>query len=1202
MICPSCSFENSDSARFCQNCGAGLPRPCPNCGNSTPSDARFCSACGFPQSSSTPVAALSMPMPAPGVSGERRVVTILFCDVKGSTASAERFDPEEWAEIMNGAFAPMIRPIYQYEGTVVRLQGDGLMAFFGAPVAHEDDPQRAVLAGLAIVHDIHDYAGLVKQRWGIEFEVRVGINTGLVVVGAMGSEQETEYTAMGDAVNVAARMEQTAVPGSVQIAEETHRWVAARFDFEDLGAIDIRGKREPVRSFRVLGPKQMPTHPRQARRLNTTMVGRSSESALLLGLLQKLAQGEGGIVCLIGEAGLGKSRLLHETKRAWQRFGPPERWYETGSLSYETGIPYAQFQRLLRRGAGIDNRDSQDEVRRKIGIYLDHLAPLERDRAAHLFETMFGLTHPGHQPPEGEAFRKQLFDMMLELCRNWADEAPMALVIDDLHWSDPASVDLLMHLLQLVPHAALLLICAMRPDRDAPGWTLTSEAARHYPDHYHEIVLTPLTSGESEQLVDQFAVDAPMSVRLRTRILQKTEGNPLFLEEVVLSFLAGDENGDDGVRSLYENDSLDDIDIPDSLHTLLQARIDRLPEPARQTLQLASVIGRKFAYRVLRQIAGPAADLDAHLQTLQNQELIRESVQATEREYIFHHALIQDAAYFTILRRQRREYHRRVGQALADLYPGRLEELAPVLAAHFDEANDLAQALHYFALAGDVAFRLYANVEAAAHYARAIEVAGQVQMTSEQWKHLYGRRGRALEVAGQPAEALRNYEEAGELAVRLHDPQLELFALVARSTLHSTPTAEHDPKRARQLSESALGIARSLNDYEAEAEILWNLMLLSKFSGTPQDAIGFGEASLAIARAHDLRRHMAFALNDLAIYGYVDSGEFGRALDCLIEARSLWQAFDDKPMLADNLASESLVRYLSGEFARSLEASVEARRISEEIGNLWGQSYSRWSEGEVLFAQGDVDRAIASMLTCLEQAEEAGFVAAMVGVSISLANLYADMGMLDAALERIEIPVKLSGKRLRGWRIWPYATKVSLLLRHGDIDAAISLHEQMESIEEWKAEKLQYPQHAPTVVLALAEVALVKEDVGAAMRYLGKLLNLFEETGLRPHKSAALQLHSHALRRNGQSDEAYRALLAARDAAAELGARSDLLPVLVDLGEMEMMRGNSAAAIAADEQALAVVDYMVAHTTDAAMRNAFLNSAIVTRLLARRPA
>ncbi|UCG26104.1 MAG: AAA family ATPase [Chloroflexota bacterium] len=453
MICPECQTSNREGANFCRRCGRLLVEHCPRCRISLLPDSDFCDNCGrpltpaatlgwvtggdHPQSSGAkrvdlsrtdiPAAADAAPPVEDGslaaaeqqilsptvprldryipeelrekldaarskgeMVGERRIVTMLFCDVKGSTAAAEHLDPEEWTEIINGAFEHMIKPVYKYEGTVARLMGDGILAFFGAPITHEDDPQRAILAGLDIVSQIAAYRERINQAWGIDINVRVGINTGLVVVGTVGSDLRMEYSAMGDAINLAARMEQTAEPGTVQVAHDTYKIVKSLFEVEELGGIAIKGKADPVLAYRVSGRKAEAGRQRGIEGLHAPLVGRDHELGTLQNVLSKAGQGVGHIVSVIGEAGLGKSRLIREAKRSLDN-GHSLDWIETASVSYETNQPYAPFQRLIRRLNNINPGDSAEQMQEKLADLRRQLDESGGHRAQRVFQTLFNL-------------------------------------------------------------------------------------------------------------------------------------------------------------------------------------------------------------------------------------------------------------------------------------------------------------------------------------------------------------------------------------------------------------------------------------------------------------------------------------------------------------------------------------------------------------------------------------------------------------------------------------------------------------------------------------------------------------------------------------------------------------------------------------------------------------------------------------------
>jgi len=719
--------------------------------------------------------------------GERRVVTMLFCDVKGSTAAAENMDPEDWTDVINSAFEHMIRPIYKFEGTVARLMGDGLLAFFGAPIAHEDDPERAVLAGLDIIAALKSYSDQVVQQHGIDFNVRVGINTGLVVVGAVGSDLRMEYTAIGDAINLAARMEQTAVPGTVQIALDTYKLVQAMFHFEDLGGIEVKGRNEPVQAYRVVGRKAISGQKRGIEGLHAEMVGREAELLVLHDVMADLKQGVGRIVCVLGDAGLGKSRLVNESYRDFKELiGPDGNWFETLSLSYEASQAYGLFRRLIRRITGIAYDDPVALVREKLAALLEGLPAERRPLADQLFEALYGLEmQNGDLLLEGESFKRELFETIRTVWQIQFSNRPTVMVFDDMHWSDAASIDLLLQLLPLTEEIPLVLLCAMRSERHLPAWQIKTTSDQEFHHRYAELLLRPLSEAESNELVDRLLKDVDLPDRLRANILEKSAGNPFFIEEVVRTLI---ESGMVISKERTVNGSAErywrvtgrevDLTIPDNLQSLLAARLDRLEEATRGTLQVASVIGRSFPHRVLQAVDEASPELDRRLDTLLRLDMIREAARVPEVEYAFRNPLTQEAVYQTILIKRRREFHLRVAEAMEALYPDRLEVFSGLLAHHYLLAGQRDRAIEYSRRAASQAIKLFAYEEAIQNLRAALELIKPGEKSAihsallEELADVYRllREGdQAIALYQEALEVWRGLEEANEAtAMRLH--------------------------------------------------------------------------------------------------------------------------------------------------------------------------------------------------------------------------------------------------------------------------------------------------------------------------------------------------------------------------------------------------------------------------------------------------
>jgi class 3 adenylate cyclase/tetratricopeptide (TPR) repeat protein len=1116
--------------------------------------------------------------------GERRVVTILFCDVKGSTAAAESMDPEDWAEVMNGAFEHLIAPIYRLEGTLARLMGDAILAFFGAPITHEDDPERAVLAGLQIVNGIAPYRERVHAQWGLDFNVRVGINTGLVVVGEVGSDLRLEYTAMGDAVNLAARMEQTATPGTVQVAEETYQRTAPLFEWESLGPVDIKGKAEPVAAYRVLARKDRPRRTRGIEGLYSPLVGRATEMSELRESLQILGRGHGGIVGLIGEAGLGKSRIIDELRSGWESGTPDGYWGESRGISYETTRPYAQFQQQLLQLCGVVQPEDLGEIRHKLAALLTDFPPDEQARAGLALQAVLGAEDPQDGGTlEGEALRRELYRTCAAVWRRQAARQPTVLVFDDLHWSDPASTELLIDLFRLTDTGPILFLCAFRPDRQAPAWQVKQAGETDYPHRYREVVLQPLSSGSSRELVDHLLSVSDLPPKLHALIEQKAEGNPFFVEEVIRTLIdrgavLRDANG----TRWKPGTDIDEIAIPDNLQGLLVARIDRLADETRRTLQLASVVGRTFYYRVLQAISETADELDSRLSDLQRSELIREAARDPELEYAFRHALTQEAAYSSILRKERRLYHLRVGEALERLFPDRQSDLAPLLAHHFFEAAD-ERALKYSALAGDQAFRMYAIESAIQHYRRALELERHTPSEDPQLlRHLYTRLGRSYELVGRFDAALDLYQQMRSAGQQSSDGELQLIALTETAKIYSTPTALFDPAKGGEFSDQAVELARQQGNPEAEARTLWNRSNSEMFAGEVARAVEFGDRSLELAQQFDLREQMAFTLNDLS-RPLMMLGQLDRAQQVNARARQLWRELENLPMLGDNFAGGAMAAYWLGQFDQAISEAQESYRITKSIGNIWGQAASRVWIGLSYFEVGRLDLAIDTLTECVDLSREGGIRLAILIAGSFLALTYSTLGAHELSLIAYEQAASVDRSQFP--HVWPIVPAVSarLMVRNGQVGEARRASEE-SYIGLKPVGSLNV---ADIVLLADAEISLAEGNPQRAVERLDQMLELAAAARRRPAVPEALLLRGRSLRALGEFELAREALQRALKEAEELGSGRVLWRILLEQSRLEAESGNSTDAEQLRARAGSAIAELVTSIDDPELRRSF---------------
>jgi class 3 adenylate cyclase/ATP/maltotriose-dependent transcriptional regulator MalT len=1104
---------------------------CPVCGAANPRDARFCNACGARIGDGTSGATPRVPREDVG---ERRVVTMLFCDVRGSTSMAETLDPEEWTDIMNAAFERLIAPVQRHEGTVARLMGDAILAFFGAPTAHEDDPQRAVMAGLEIVAAVAPFRERLASERGLDLDVRVGINTGPVVVGDVGAAQVREYSAMGDAVNVAARMEQTADPGTVRITGATYRLVADLFDAEPLGEIEVKGKTRPVEAFRVIGRRDAPWRVRAARTLEAPLVGRDREMARIDEALDDGARGRGTVVLLSGEPGIGKSRLVEEANARWASRRPDDdrHWDLWHCVPYDEMQPYAQYRRQVRDRAGILPEDTADEVRTKVAAMARRSPEGWAGTSERVSRALLGVELADEPRLEGEAFQRAAIELMVGT--TIALGAERLIVFEDLHWCDRASLELVRAVARLVEREAIVVLITSRADPGAPSWELATSLRADLGEHVVTIELDPLSTDAAGELIAELLPGDGLADDVREAILGKAEGNPLFVHEVARSLLerAAAEGGGltgEAVR----------LAIPDTLQSLITVGLDRLEPPARRVLQVASVIGRTFDEGLLASAIPPDGDLGDELSELERRGLIH-AVDGPTSAYTFHHALTQEAAYGSLLHKQRREIHRRVAGALEAANAERPEAVAPLLVRHFGEAGDDPATLRYATIAGDAAARLYANAEAAAHYATALDVARRTGEGAATLASLFERRGSALELAGAYEEATTTYEAMHEAARAFGDEHMQLRANTAFALLFATVTPKFDPERGRRLSEENAVMARRLGDRAAEARSLWNILVANVYGGgDPERAREAGMASLAIARELGEREQVAFTLNDLSRLELAD-GDLDAAVERLREARELWTALDNRPMLGENLGLSGSIHLLRGGHADALADARRSFELGEVIDNPWGQSFALFTVYRALLDLGEVGEAVATIQRCRELGERGGFSFAAIATRADLAHLCVTLGDPERALALAEESLEIARERVPPGVPMPRVAIARARIALGDLDGARAALEGGEG---------RMPEPEVTIVsaragMARSSLALASGDPEAAAADAEEVLARLHGRGIRIFVAEASLALARARIVAGDDRAAADALGVAAREADRLGERLVLAEAL----------------------------------------------------------
>lgn len=621
MQCPHCQAENPVTARFCMRCRAALSLICSNCQAELPADARFCMLCGQPvrvrpYEDDARHHRLRAVAPAPiraqvradaALVGERRPVTVLFLDVVGSTQLSQQLGPAQWTSLLGEVYEQIVPSIYRYEGTVARLLGDSLTAFFGAPVAHEDDPVRAVQAALDALTTAQNIASVWQERYGITFQMRARLNTGPIVVGPVGDDLRYDYTPMDGVVHLAMRLKFEGEPMTIVVTGHTHRFIEPFFETRPLGAVHVKGVDTPTAVYQVLGAREGEVHSRGVAGLNSPMVGRAAELAILLRLADTVRAGLGRGFLIVGEPGLGKTRLIAEWRAAVEQTTPGAfHWLMVPCRSYGRSVAYHLLNNLLRFITGVSEHANEAETRAALQAQLRALlGDAPADIYPYLCQVMGLRLEPDLaavvEALDGQTWRAFLQRALEKVLRALLARRPVALILEDIHWADPSSVELLSQLLSLTLTHPLLLGLTARYEPDAPGWSLATAARTRLGGGLHELTLAPLSERDTRQLVANLLQIEALPEPARQLILHKAEGNPFFVEEVIRMLI---EQGAIVRRNggWVAGRPITLSDIPDNLHSLLLARIDRLPDEVKQTLRIAAVIGRQFPVRVLERV------------------------------------------------------------------------------------------------------------------------------------------------------------------------------------------------------------------------------------------------------------------------------------------------------------------------------------------------------------------------------------------------------------------------------------------------------------------------------------------------------------------------------------------------------------------------------------------------------------------------
>jgi len=1167
MECLQCHHSNRPGAKFCEACGTPLARHCPSCQHEVRPEARFCDQCGHALPASTPTGGeaplkaavidrfhAQLPSYTPqhlsekvlasrsAMEGERKQVTVLFADVVGFTTMAERLDPEQVHLLMDGCFARLTAAVHRYEGTVNQYTGDGIMALFSAPIAHEDHPQRALLAALAIQETTGEYGERLRRELDLDFRLRIGINTGLVVVGRIGDNLRMDYTAQGDTTNLAARLQTLAEPGTILVSEPTYRLTQGYFTFQPLGERQIKGH-APVQVFRLTG--------RQAGRTRidvaaahglTTFVGRRREQALLEELLEKAKGGYGQMVGVQGEAGMGKSRLLLEFRRRLQ--GQEVTYLEGRCLSYGQSILYLPLMDMLRKYFAIEDESDQTITERVTAGTAQ--VGLDVALAPYLVTLLSGRTDDAvWQGLAPEVRRKQTFEALRALFLAMSRQRPLVLAVEDPHWIDQPSEAFLDLLGESLGAARIMLLLIYRPGYHH-RWSEKS--------YYTQVALHPLSQAESGAVIAAVLGVTEVPQDLQELITRKAEGNPFYVEEITRSFLERGIIQRHGATYRLSR-AITASDVPETIQDVIASRLDRLPEDQKRVVQTAAVIGREFAARLLRHITDIQTQLDDCLSELKSLEFIYEKNFFPDLEYMFKHVLTQEAAYNSLLSTRRTRLHTATGLAIEELEQERLAERYEELAHHFSQGEAWEKAFVYLCKSGDKARQVYANHEAIAFYTRAVEVSQRItpNLDTAQLLPVYEGRGLVLILLTKYDEAIDDLRLMLRLARAMGNRQKEGESLCHLAFAHWLKFSEDQIPFVEQYAQEAMQLLPHTGDQKIQARSLTSLGLVHQVRGNLQEADRQLEESLHISRQG----------------GYKDS-------------------------LGQNLVWLSAHAYWQGNAHRAIQLCQESLAVSREIydgfNELLGLAFLCLAHASL----GQYGQAFTVLHEGMVKAKERDNKFIIGRLTNTLGWLHSEFGAVSQALEYDQESMEL-GRRYRIPNV-----EISALLNLGLDYFALGQHARALSYLESTRDRIEREAFGAhrwrwkmRLFIELAELSYAAGAYEQALRYVEAGLHEAHTTSSQKYVAKGWALRGKTMAQLGQRDVAGAEFRRALALAEQLSNPALISPLAYELGQWYEAVGQEQEAAALYTQAKVTIDHMATTIEDAALRTTFLQSALV---------
>ncbi len=1107
MKCRKCQFENPASIKFCGECGAELTLICPGCSADNPPQFKFCGQCGRRLAPSAHIhsqrdlsfdeklAKIQHYLPnglaekilsqKDRIEGERRHVTIMFVDMKGFTPLTEKLGPEETFSLMDQVFEILIQKVRDYEGTVSELRGDGVLAFYGAPIALEDAPQRAIRSALAIHREMTRFSERMKDQEGIPpILLRIGINTGPVVVGALGNDLQVQFTAVGDTINMAARMEQLAEPGTTYVTEDTFNLTEGLFRFEALGEKSVKGKEKPMKVYQVIAPSTRRSRfDVSAERGLSRFIGRERELELLIGAFETARSGRGQAVSIMGEAGVGKSRLLYEFRKAVAN--EDILFLEGKCLSYGRRVAYHPIIDMLKSNYRIEDSDPDWDIIQKVKIGLTLVDADEVSTLPYLLELLSvkdsGLDRISMSP---EAKKDRIIKALQRIVLKGSEKRPLVLAFEDLHWIDRSSEDAVKRLLDSIPGSRVLMIFTYRPEF-VPSWGGKS--------FHSQVTLNRLSNRETLELVAYLLDSDNIAPDIQELILAKTEGVPFFIEELVRSLK------DMGIIKQTNDEyhlakDIDLVAIPSTIQDVIMARVDSLPEGAKDVLQAGSAIEREFGYELIKAVTGlPEQELLHHLSVIKDAELLYERGVFPHSSCVFKHAITREVVYSSILAKRKKLFHETIGETIEELYRDNISDHYGALVEHFLASESYDKAAEYAQLASKKALKTASMNDAISFTRKRIACLEKLPGTEE----LLTRIIDARTLLGLYIVQMQRFSDARMVidpimrAAEERNYKRRLCQIYTIIGAHESYVREDIPK-AREFLSRSLELANESGDMLSLVLASWNLSVALTFNCDFEEAITHAR----------------------------------RVTDINIMGKNVWSLSVAKSL-------ESLITSHRGDAEMSRLTGEEAVKLAEESGDIFSSSQAYASGGSGCYCKGFFLEALGYLVKGADLCERIDLPAIGAWARWNLGEVHVELGDYESAKShyRRAADVLEKNRLLPSWMnfMGTGLAKAKVMNREKDID--------LELLYSYtRSNKLNVCEGWLRRYLGEILLNIDSDHTSEAKHWIEQAIEVHQQNGMRFYLGRDYAVYAELFKRKGNKKEAKEQLGKAIDVYKQCGA------------------------------------------------------------------